>query len=128
MFAGFASFDDFINNRFYRNTKQINYALQFDGDLWIKWLVRNELEDQSLMLEDNASVLDEGDKATFTLNLSESKISMSKNYQDEKVIFPKIKTGKDIQYKFAVGFTDGAKKGISLTITEVEDVTYHNNN
>ena len=79
------------------------------------------------MLEDNASVLEEGDKATFTLNLSESKIYMSKNDGDEKVIFPRIETGEDIKYKFAVAFRRNADKGNSITITDVEDLTYNAN-
>ena len=96
LFFGFASFDDIIDPKFYGEQGKINYALQCVGNLWVKYE-----KCQTSAVNQNAKLLQQGDEATFTLNLSESKIYMANNGLEEKVIFKNIETGEDIQYKFA---------------------------
>ena len=82
------------------------------------------MQDTDYALDANASALLEGDEATLILNLSESKIYMSKNDEHQQLIFPTIETGENIRYKFVVGFAHQANVGTAVTIKDVEDLTY----
>lgn len=74
-------------------------------------------------LQENGSALREGDQATFTLNLSESKIYMSINGKQEKVIFQDIEKGEDIQYKFAIAYYCPIFRD-AISIIDIEDSTF----
>ena len=123
LFFGFPSFDDIIDYKFYGNQAQINYAFQCDGDLWVKFGCD---EEDNFIEEENSSFLEQGDEATFTLNLDESNIYMSKNGGKEKVIFKNIEKAENIKYKFAAAFhySEQVDVGDSVTITDIQDFTY----
>ena len=117
-YFGFASCDNIINGRFYSEPEKPNYALQGNDSLWCKF----EVEDDSIV-DENGDTLEQGDQATFTLNLSESKIYFAKNGGEKKAIFENIESGNDIKYKFAITFFY-PHPGDNVTITDVEDFTH----
>ena len=118
IFLGFATFDDVIKDRFYATEVRTNYAFQGDGDLWV-----NYFRDKKEAIKANGQRVNKGDTMTFTLNLDESKIYMSKNGNEDKVIFENIKNGDDIQYKFAVTINSHTT-GNRVTMLDVEDLTF----
>ena len=94
----------------------INYAIQSDGDLWIRF----DCIDRSY-----EGMLEEGDEIKFELNLDESSIYMSKSGREKEALFTSIETGDDLQYKFAVAFYRPTIED-AVTITDVEDLTFKN--
>ena len=116
-YYGFASCNNIIDGRFYTNEKQSCYALQGNTCLWAKWNVTDDSN-----IDENAETLQQGDEATFTLDLTEAKIYLSKNGGQKKAIFQNIETGEKIKYKFATTFFT-AYSGDFVTITDVEDFT-----
>ena len=113
LFCGFTSSDVIINNGFYKS-KEINYAIECDGDLWIKF---------QRICNSKKDVFQEGDEIKFELNLSESNIYMTKNRTERRQIFANIEAGDDMQYKFAVAYWR-PRFGDAVTITDVEDSTF----
>ena len=96
-------------------------CIKGDGDLWIRGSMSHDAEVQ---IDKKSRSLKEGDEAIITYNIDEAKIYMRRNDELEGMIFQNIETGKDIEYKFAFGVMS-PKPGTSVTIIDVEDLTYH---
>lgn len=122
LFFGFATFDDVIDWKFYGETERLNYAVQGDGDLWVKF--QNHRSNDNVVFKNGVS-FQTHDQVRFELNLSTKEIYMGKNGESKKVIFKNIDTGDNIRYKFAAAFhyLGDVKLGDSVTITNIDDQT-----
>eukprot|EP01083_Nonionella_stella_P019991 55474_1 len=113
IFIGFSATDNVINDGFWANTDDYNYAVSLGGSKYLN----GHRQDYNEMC---ALSITSGDSIKIKLDLINDEISIRAMNGEELIIFKNIRKRYSIKYKFAAGFSWNAHQNDSIIMNNIE--------